>query len=225
MTTKRQLQELINLIRLRYPHWDSFAHPTFTADEINYKQATIQKAQQWLNQTELDNLLEIGNFQEIKQRLEKLSRDNNLLWRSVPSAGDTAVLHYPHLDLPTFCTQIRNLLYADPPTPQRLQNFADYLTHHQLPNKWPLPTYLLFICHPQQEIFIKPRTMTWFLKFVGLPQSITSPPDGETYHTIQTLAHNLKSQLAPYQAQDMVDIQSFIWVCAREAKKTHWSTK
>ncbi|MCA9920686.1 MAG: hypothetical protein KC445_22190, partial [Anaerolineales bacterium] len=80
-----QVQELIQLIRQRYPEWESFAHPDFMADEISYKQATIAKAQNWLNQTALDQLLAEGAYDTFLDRLNKLVQDNNLLWRSVPS--------------------------------------------------------------------------------------------------------------------------------------------
>ncbi|MCP4419727.1 MAG: restriction endonuclease, partial [Chloroflexi bacterium] len=128
MLSKWQVQELIQLIRKRYPDWQDFAHPDFMADEILYKQATIRKAQDWLSQSALDKLLAEAEHDTFLDRLNKLAQDNNLLWRTVPSSGDTAVLHHPNLDKSTFCTQLRNLLYGDRPTPQRLQTFSDYLS-------------------------------------------------------------------------------------------------
>lgn len=112
-----QVQELIQLIRQRYPDWEDFAHPDFMADEISYKQATIEKAAEWLSQESLDQLLASGDYATFIDYLNRLAQDNNLLWRSVPSSGDTAVLTHPDLDQPTFCTQLRNLLYGDRPTP------------------------------------------------------------------------------------------------------------
>ncbi len=224
-----QIQELIQLIRQRYPDWEDFAHPDFMADEISYKQATIAKAQNWLSQAALDQLLADGAYDTFIDRLNKLAQDNNLLWRSVPSSGDTAVLHHPDLDKPTFCTQLRNLLYGDRPTPDRLQTFSDYLSANALPNKWPLPTYFLFICHPQKELLVKPRTARWFLKFVQpddgsnpkIPQTklfITLEPSASSYALLREQAYSLYESLADYGVRDMVDVQSLIWVCEQISK-------
>ena len=218
MTAPWKIDSLIDLLRRRYPEWQDFAHPPFVKDEIEYKQATIRKAADLLSKTELDSLIANGDFDEFVNRIDKIARDNNLLWRNVPSAGDTAVITHPNLDKPTFCTQIRNLLYGDRPTPERLQTFSSYLTKQDLPNKWPFPTYLLFICHPDTELFIKPRTAEWLLKFMGEPQRIISPPNGQTYAGVKRIANSLYESLAPYGVRDMVDVQSFIWVCARESK-------
>ncbi len=224
-----QVQELIQLIRQRYPDWEDFAHPDFMADEISYKQATITKAQNWLSQTALDQLLADGAYDTFLDRLNKLAQDNNLLWRSVPSSGDTAVLTHPDLDKPTFCTQLRNLLYGDRPTPDRLQTFSDYLSANALPNKWPFATYFLFICHPQKELLVKPRTTRWFLKFIQpdddsnppVPQTklfITVEPSGSSYTLILQQANSLYESLAEYGVRDMVDVQSLIWVCEQISK-------
>lgn len=229
MLPKWQVQELIQLVRQRYPDWEDFAHPDFMADEISYKQATIAKAQNWLSQSALDQLLADGAYDTFIDRLNKLAQDNNLLWRSVPSSGDTAVLHHPDLDKPTFCTQLRNLLYGDRPSPDRLQTFSDYLSANALPNKWPFATYFLFLCHPHKEILVKPRTARWFLKFIQpddgsnptVPQTklfITLEPSASSYALLREQADSLCESLADYGVRDMVDVQSFIWVCEQISK-------
>ena len=162
--------------------------------------------------------MEEAAYDEMISRLEKVAKDNNLLWRRLPSAGDTAVFHHPSLNKANFCAQVRKLLYGDAPTPMRLQTFSISLTAHDLPNKWPLPTYLLFITHPESDIFVKPQTASWFLKFMGETNPVSGEPDGETYRLIRDHAHELLEALQPYGARDMVDVQSFIWVCYRESR-------
>lgn len=223
-----KVQELIALVRRRYPDWQSMSHLAFVEEEVAYKRATIAKAQELISQPELDNLLANGRFELIIERLDKLGRDNNLLWRVVPSSGDTAVLYHPTLDTPDFCTQVRNLLYGDRPSPRRLQTFSQYLNKHNLPNKWTFATYFLFLCHPDKEIFIKPRSARWFLKFMQLgdPESppmstkilITMEPSSGSYETLLQDANALLTALEPHGAKDMVDIQSFIWVCEQESR-------
>jgi len=223
MTAPWKIESLIELVRRRYPEWQDFTHPPFVKDEITSKQGAISKAAELLNKPALDTLMARGEFDEFMERLDKITRDNNLLWRNVPSAGDTAVLLHPDLHKPTFCTHIRNLLHGDRASPERLQTFSNYLTEQNLPNKWPFPTYLLFICHPDSEMFVKPRTAAWLLKFMGSPfmgraKAVIGPPDGNTYHALLKTANLLREALAPFGARDMVDVQSFIWVCAQESK-------
>lgn len=219
MLAEWKIRDLLNLVRRRYPDWEDFVHPEFVADEIDPKQETVNKASELLSKSELDRLIAGGEYNTFIERLDKLGKDNNLLWRQVPSSGDTAVLYRPELDRPAFCTQMRNLLYGDRSSPQRLQSFADYLAANNLPNRWPLPTYFLFICHPDTDIFVKPRTADWFLKFMGQSLSVSGAPDAVTYTTILEQAGSLREALVPYGARDMVDVQSFIWVCARESQE------
>lgn len=218
MLTEQKVDDLVALMRRRYEDWEDFDHTQFVADEIEPKQITAAKAEAWLNQDELDQLIALGHYDLIIERLETVCRDNNLLWRQVPSAGDTAVLYHPDLDPPTFCTQVRNLLYADPPPAERLHHFAHYLNGRNLPNKWTFPTYLLFFCLPDDELFVKPEAATWFLKFVGHPIRVSGTPNAETYTLIRESARHLFNYLLDYGAGDMIDVQSFLWVCFRENK-------
>ena len=217
-----KLAELIRLVQQRYPDWQGFNHSQFNADEIEYKQASIGKAQKLIHQKALDQLLAEQAYDQIIERLNQLGKDNNLLWRLVPSSGDTAVFYHSNLHAPSFCTQIRNLLYGDRPSPERLQTFSNYLKENNLPNKWPFVTYYLFLCHPQNEIFVKPRTARWFLKFMWSDEShddlqtkvlISLNPSAGSYAAILAQSFILRKALAEYGARDMVDIQSFIWVC------------
>lgn len=217
MLAEWQIQDLLQLMRRRYRGWEDFDEPAFVADEIAYKRATAAKFAELFSQAECDRLIGAGEYEPFLERLEKLCLDNNLLWRRVPSVGETAVFHHPALDKPTFCTQVRNLLYADRPSPARLQSFSDYLTAHHLPNKWPLPTYLLFMCQPNSEFLVRSAPIEWFLKFMGAPQKVRGVPDSAVYAIVLDKARALLRELRLYGARDMVDVQSFVWVCAKEA--------
>lgn len=222
-----KLAELIELIRIRYPDWRNFDYSPFVSEEITYKRQASAEAQQLLSQTALDTLLATGDYAEIIRRLDEISSLNQLLWRVVPSSGDTAVLHHPDLDHPSFCTQIRNLLYGDRPPPERLQTFSQYLREHDLPNKWPFATYYLFLCHPETELLIKPRTARWLLKFMW-PEETISPqtkllmtlqPSAASYTMIMTQVYRLRDVLVAYGAHDMIDMHTFITICEQESRQ------
>ena len=214
-----QTNQLIELIQRRYPDWVDFEHPQYLADEITPKKKLVEKASHFLAQEPLDELINTGQFDEIMRLLNQLTRQTNLLWRRVPSSGDTAVLATPHLDKPQFCIQIRNLLHGDRSSAERLQTFTDYLADASLPNKWPFATFLLYVVHPQTELIIKSRSANWFLQFMGVNQPLDKTPNGVAYGRLQQLALELLERLNSYGAVDMLDVQSAIWIGMRESKK------
>lgn len=217
--TDWQIDDLVALVRERYPDWDGFDHPPFVADEIAYKQRSVARAAELLGEDEVERLLAGGEYDTFIERLERLGQDNNLLWRAVPRQGDLAILYDPRLNRAEFCYVMRQLLYGQRPSPERLQAFSDYATRSGLPNKWPFPTYFLFLLHPETELFVKPTAAQWFLKFVGLSSAYTRQPGAETYRCLCRQAQQLAAGLARYGPRDQVDIQSFIWVCMRESEK------
>jgi hypothetical protein len=216
--SQTKLDEVLALVRKKYPDWTGFADPRFVQDEVAYKQATIAKAKTLLSQAELERLIAETQFDEFIKRLEQIGRNNNLLYQSVPLSGHLSVLYQPNLDKPAFCRAMLDLLYGEGPAHVRLTRYADFVKANNLPNKWTLPTYFLFICHPDTEMFVKPRTTKWFLEFVGGPPAFTSVPTPPTYVTVKQCAQLLKDGLQQFGPRDMVDIQSLIWVCAHVAR-------
>ncbi|MBM3861134.1 MAG: AAA family ATPase [Verrucomicrobia bacterium] len=214
-----KIEEILTLVRQKYPEWSGFADPRFEQDEVAYKQATIAKAKTLLSREELERLIAEERFDEFIKRLEQIGRNNNLLYQSVPLSGDLSVLYQPNLDKPAFCRAIVDLLYGDGPVHERLTRYADFVKANNLPNKWTFPTYFLFICHPVSEMFVKPRTTKWFLEFAGADMAFPSVPTPFGYVTIKQCAQLLKDGLQQFGPRDMVDIQGLIWVCFHMAKK------
>ncbi len=212
--TQPKINDLLALLRQRFPDWNGFDHPGFVEDEVAYKQATVARARELLSQDELERLIAEGQFDEFIARLEKIGQDNNLLWRSVPLSGDLGILYQPQLDKATFCPAVFDLLYGPDAAHQRLTRYTVYVKANGLPNKWTFPTYFLFVCHPDSEMFVKPRTTKWFIQFMDGPKTFTSVPTPPTYVTIKQIAQEVRDALVEYGPRDMVDIQSLIWVCA-----------
>jgi MoxR-like ATPase len=213
-----QIGDLVTLVRQRYANWAGFDHPLFVADEIAFKKATIAKADELLNEEAVRGLLAEWAYDELISRLERLGRDNNMLWQRVPQKGDLGILYHPALDKAEFSHQISQLLYAPAGLPDRLHTFVQYAAAQGLPVKWTFPTYFLFLTHPQAALFVKPRAMNWFLKYMGQAGGLPRTPSGPAYAAILEQARLLRNALLPYGVADMVDVQSFIWVCAQEAK-------
>lgn len=210
---QHKIDELVALIQREYPGWSGFEDPRFIEDEIGYKRAAVSEAGMSLSRAELEQLYAEGRFDEFVDRLDTIGKMTNLLWLSVPREGDLGILMQPELDRPSFCSAMIDLLYGPGPSQARLERHVQYLDAHGLRNKWVFPTYFLFVCHPDTEMLIKPRTIQWFLEFVGGPKFTDGPAVPSLYAAIKEIVHQLRDALQPYGARDMVDIQSLIWVC------------
>lgn len=209
---QQKVQDLISLVKIKFPEWDGFDHEEFKKEEIYYKKDTINKAAELINKKELSALIQIKEYDEFIARVEKIGKDNNLLWYSVPREGDLKIFHQKEVDKALFCQSFFDLLYGFDDVSKRLARYLDYIKSNNLPNNWTFPTYFLFITNPKKEYFVKPRTAKWFLDFIGKVQAWNKIPSPETYDAIKKCIYDLKNALQKYNPQDLVDIQSFIWI-------------
>ena len=210
---KKKLDELVALFSSRITNWNDFSDPRFVKDEIDYKQATISKARNLLSEGELEKLIEEDKFDEFIDRLVIIGKDNNLLWNSVPSKGDLSIISESDLDKPGFCNAVFDLLYGTASSQERLGRYTEYVRSKGHQNKWTFPTYFLFICHPETEIFVKPTVTQWFLQYLDAEFKYRSVPNAEDYDAIRGTYQQLRDELKNYRPKDMVDIQSFVWTC------------
>ena len=65
---------------------------------------------------------------------------------------------------------------------------------------------------------MQPQVARWFLRFLGMPGVYSAAPSAEVYATIRDRAEALGDTLQRYRPRDMVDLQSFLWVCTRESR-------
>ncbi len=76
------------------------------------------------------------------------------------------------------------------------------------------PYYFLYLCHPDKNLYVKPKYTKKYLEFFGKRKNYSATPSRETYELILGIAEELKTALSVYQPRDMVDIQSLLWVIA-----------
>ncbi len=211
MIAERHLNDLVALVQEAYPGWDGFAHAPFVARETQPKRQAAQQAQAWLGASPLRALVEAAQYEEIVRRVERLGRAAHLLWLAQPRRSDLALLYQPGLPLAGWCAHMYELLHGADTLEQRLAAYYSFVSLHNLPDTWPLPTWLLFLLHPQQEILIRPRPWQWLLKFIGQGEQYQAHPSAPAYLALRAAAHALRDALAAYRPQDMIDVQSFIW--------------
>ena len=211
--SKEKIENIVALIKKEYPNWSGFSHPKFVKDEIDYKQSAALKARELLDEKELLSLQSKSNFEEIITRIKKIGNATNLLWNWMPAKGDLGILEQAGLDKRDFCGAFIDLLYGPGQSPERLERYLSFVRSQSLPNKWTFPTYFLFLCHPQTEMFIKPRAMKRFLEFLGTDDvQFRGTPSSQVYSTIKQISHQLKEDLKDFGPKDMMDIQSAIYL-------------
>ena len=154
--TTDQVKNLVDLVQQKFPGWKGFSDPEFEKEEVDYKQVAVQKAKELLNENDLNNLVQQEKYEEFKDRLIKVAQSaKNLLYLAAPSSGDLSVLFSNNLKAPSFYDEFINLIYGSEPSSDRLEKFSSSLKINKLPDKWTFPTFFLFMCHPNSEIFVK----------------------------------------------------------------------
>jgi hypothetical protein len=214
MTDRSMLvDQLLPQVERVYPEWQGFDDPRFRSEERVPKEAAVALAQKLLDPRALQRLLISGDHREIVERARKVARQARVLYRATPSTSNLAPLESQGLADEQRAELVIDLLHGTGSTAERLDRYRGRVSAAGLPASWPLPTYLLFLFAPQEEIFIRPSVVRWLTKRT---EDVTYTPriDGAIYEGILGLYREIGDQLLRrgYGVQDFVDIQSFVWV-------------
>ncbi len=217
-TSDEKRGELIACIRTWYPDWQDFHDPAFQKEEIEYKRTAAQNAQELLAEPVLRALLDNQEYSEIRRRLIKVAQLTNLLYMSTPATGDLRILNQAQWDTAQFAQQMYDLLYGPGTGEERLQRYLDFCASAALDTYWTFPTYYLYLCHPQDELFVKPKSARAFCEQVDTSFVWSAKPTAQAYGAIKEIARALITAFAAYGAADMMDAQAIIWTCRTQAK-------
>jgi len=208
-----KVQEIVDLMNSEFPDWKGFSDQRYVDMEIEYKKKISEDTKKLLSKSTLKKLIEDKRFDDFIGLVDKAGKhkDNNLLFRGVPRQGDLGILYQEKLNKKEFSKHFFDLLYGSDSLENRFNNYLEFVTKSNLPNKWTFATYFLFILFPETEIFIKPRAIKWFKKFMGDKTLFSSKPNWESYHDIKELATQLMRKMSFYGAKEILHIQSLIW--------------
>lgn len=212
MTPSEKAQRVIERVRQKYPDWAGCQDPRFVQDEIDYKRRASAKALDLLDRQKLEAMLQGGKHDDFLDAFRKAATGNNLLYQAAPRTGDLSVLNLPNDDPKALCHALLDLVWGADPAEARLQRCVDFLATRELPAKWTFLTYYLFLCHPRDQVLIKPTFIKWFLEFLGEPAP-APVPSGAEYRRILDVFQDLKAAMADTGANDMIDMHSIAWVC------------
>ena len=215
MSTKG-FADMLSALTSAMPGWTSFEDPRLQSREIRYKREASKKARETLGRDVMEQLISRGHWDEILKRLEDIGKLTNLLWNRVPQQGDMAILFTETLDKESYCKQVFDLLHGADDPMVRFERYIRYVREHDLPNRWPFPTYLLFLFHPETEFYVKPSVAKWFLQQAGEGGPWSSQPSVELYATLKNQVRRFGEYLSSYSPTDMIDLQSAIYMASYE---------
>ena len=216
MTVSKERAKCIRKFLYYFP--GGFAGNKYTSWERDYKWAAHVKWKENLYKKEYLRLLALKDYAEIARRATWLESGTNLLFsfekmaiRDAVKIGDGAQL---------FAEGLFEYVYGKKTLQRRFEDFAQMLA--LLPRKqtrvvtWPLQTVFGFIANPSEFIFLKPRVTQIVAKKYDYPFKYLSKPNWDTYQSLLDFAALIKKDVAALKPQDMIDIQSFIWVLGSE---------
>ena len=82
--------------------------------------------------------------------------------------------------------------------------------------KWTIATYFLFLAFPNEHFFIKPTPTKRITDACSVELNYRPELNWLTYSCSLQMATVLKERLADLKPRDMIDLQSFIWLVARD---------
>lgn len=191
-----------------------FRDEKYIAWERGYKWAAHERWNEVLNQADFRALLKDGAFETIAAHAVRIESKTNLLFSFEKMALRDAVKS--HEGAQSFAQGLYDLLYGKAALEHRFTAWCE--TVAALPRKqtrvltWPLVTVFGFLAQPETHIFLKPTVTRAAARAYCLDFRYKSQPSWPIYAHLLELAATIQHDLADLNPQDMIDIQSFLWV-------------
>ena len=77
--------------------------------------------------------------------------------------------------------------------------------------KWTILTVIPFLVQPTRHMFLKPGRIKEITRLLGVDILYSPTPKWDTYERLLAFSHELLEFLKPHGAQDLIDVQSFIF--------------
>lgn len=182
--------------------------------ERDYKWNAHEQWEKLLNPSIFKKLLEDGEYLEIASRALKIESKTNLLFSFEKMALRDGIKSIEGAR--TFAEGLYKFLYGRGKLENKFYQWCKVI--ESLPRKqtrvltWPVVTVFGFIARPDIHIFLKPKTTRNAASQYGFDFKYHSRPSWETYSNLLELAKTIKYDQKDLHPQDMIDLQSFIWV-------------
>ena len=191
-----------------------FQDETYLAWERDYKWNANREWDRMLNQAAYSALLREGDYAEVTLRAVRIEARTNLIFSFEKMALRDAVK--PAAGARMFATGLYDFLHGKGKTQERFERWCEVVA--ALPRKqtrvltWPIVTVFGFLAQPEKHIFLKPNVTRTAAREYGFPLHYESRPGWKTYAGCLEFAESVRGDLGDLGRQDMIDLQSFIWV-------------
>jgi hypothetical protein len=191
-----------------------FQDETYRAWERDYKWNANREWDRMLNQASYSALLREGNHAEVALRAVRIEARTNLIFSFEKMALRDAVKVPEGARM--FAIGLYDFLHGKGEMQERFERWCDVVA--KLPRKqtrvltWPIVTVFGFLAQPEKHIFLKPTVTRTAAREYGFSFHYQSRPEWQTYASCLKFAQTVRDDLADLEPQDMIDLQSFIWV-------------
>jgi len=182
--------------------------------ERGYKWEAHEEWNRALNQAQFRKLLQQKEYREIAARAVRIESRTNLLFSFEKMALRDGVKSL--IGAKQFAVGLFEFLYSTRTLKSRFERWIEVVA--SLPRKqtrvltWPILTVFGFIASPQEHIFLKPNVTKKAAEEYGFEFHYASKPSWEVYSNYLEFAAQINSELRDMKPQDMIDLQSFMWV-------------
>jgi hypothetical protein len=195
-----------------------FRDETYIDWERGYKCEAHQAWTEQLDASTFRKLLRDGEHAEIAARAVRLESKTNLLFSFEKMALRDAVKVPEGAEM--FARGLYDLVYGAGGIQEKFERWCEVV--ESLPRRqtrvltWPVVTVFGFIAIPETHIFLKPNVTRVAASRYCFDFHYRSRPGWETYSELLAFAGQIRHDLRDLNPQDMIDIQSFIWVQGSE---------
>ena len=191
-----------------------FRDSTYIDWERGYKWEAHQQWEKNLSSKLFKGLLGRRKFSDIASLALRIESRTNLLFSFEKMALRDAVKSAAGAR--SFAIALYDFLHGAASPETRFERWINAVS--DLPRKqtrvltWPIVTVFGFIAQPNKHIFLKPMVTRTAAAEYEFPFQYASRPSWSTYQSFLNFAEKVDRDLRDLRPQDLIDIQSFIWV-------------
>ncbi len=195
---------------------DGFKDETYLEWERDYKWASHKRWLATLGKSEFERLLSQREYREIAARAVRVEQQSrhSMIFSFEKMALRDAVKSTDGAG--QFARGLFEYLHGTGAPEDRFSAWVRTLA--ALPRKqtrvltWPIASVFGFIAKPRVHIFLKPNVTRIAAQAYGFDFKYESRPNWRTYRSLLDFARQIRADTHDLGPQDMIDIQSFMWV-------------
>ncbi|MGJ8649503.1 MAG: AAA family ATPase [Opitutaceae bacterium] len=206
------LHPLMQRFQSIMPDFVDFENPgkKFKEEELKYKHDLLNafQAKQSSIEAKLDKDDALGAIEDLKRLITKTNLVN---WRGWDLMFGKPVNEHASFELLQEIRDLSQGAYSK----DKLEPIFSIMKEHGLKPGWTLPTLLLWLWNPDEYYPVKSSYIRDFSSKLGNKLKMVAPAP-EPMEEFMQLGRDTWKMLTPWKPKDWVDVQSFMWVMARQ---------